>query len=137
MSGLGKSMQLSIGRAIIPIMAKDISAEAAGLLLDHLMKDAIPVLAVFTSESGAVSKLYGFVDSISAQAGILISSTQGTPSISSTIAAPIGNPAGTGCRFSLEDAPDAELKLKYGDTCLVVHRSGEVLMIFFTAKPAA
>ena len=109
--------------------------EAAGLLLDQLMKRAIPILAVLVSESGAVSHVYGFVDSITAKSGLIVSSSQGMPSMSSYIAAPLGTPAGAGCRFSMEKAPDDALKLKYGDSALNIHLpSGARFTIFFTTE---
>jgi hypothetical protein len=117
---------------------KEISLQSAALLLDQLMKRTIPVVGVFVSESGAVAKLYGFVSSIRADPGLVISSSADTPSMSSTISVPIGNPAGAGCTFSLGSAPDEPMELKYGDTVFVVRRHGmktEKLMLFFTAKP--
>jgi hypothetical protein len=101
------------------------------------MKESIPVLAVYASNTGAVAKLYGFVESITAAAGIIVSSSQGMPEVSSSIASPIGTPAATGCRFSLESAPNTDLELKYGDTALIVRRQQERFMLFFTAKPAS
>lgn len=118
---------------------KEISLQSAAQLLNQLMKGTIPVLAVFVSESGATAKLYGFVNSITADPGLVISSSSDTPSISSTISAPIGNPAGSGCTFFLGSAPDEHLELKYGDTVFVMRRQGmttERLMLFFTAKPS-
>jgi hypothetical protein len=114
---------------------KEISSQEAGLLLQHLMKGAIPVLAFFTSGDGVIARLYGFVDSITAEAGLLISATQGMPAMSSMLAVPIGTPAGTGCGFFLAKAPDERLEMKYGDTALIVRpSSGGHLSIFFTAK---
>ena len=114
---------------------REISSDEAGQLLDRLMKKSIPVLAVLLSESGAVSHVYGFVDSITAKSGLIVSSTQQMPSMSSYIAAPIGNPAGAGCRFSLENAPNERLELTYGDSALNVRLpSGARLTIFFTSK---
>jgi len=111
----------------------EISLDEAGRLLYKLMTESIPVLAFFVSESGADTHLYGFVDSITDELGLVISSTQGAPSISSTLGVPMGNPVGTGCRFSLGSATNEDLALKFGNTALSVRLpSGAHLTLFFT-----
>ncbi len=115
----------------------EISLQHAGELLNELMKGSIPVLGFFVSESRATASIYGFVDSISAEAGIVIARSQGMPSMSSMLSVPIGNPAGLTCKFYVENAPDEHLEMKYGDTVLIVRlNSGGTLSIFFTAKPS-
>ena len=113
----------------------EISLAEAGRRLNKLMAESIPILAFFVSESGADAHLYGFVDSITAEGGLVISSTQGMPSVSSTISVPIGDPVGTGCKFVLGNATDADFALQFGDTALgVLLPSGDVLTIFFTSN---
>ena len=118
---------------------QEISKEAGGQLLDRLMKESTLVLAVFVSETGAITSLYGFINSITAEGGILVSSSVETTPTSSTISASIGNPVGAGCKFAIEKAPDDKLELRYGTTTLVVRRLGmikERVVIIFNAKSA-
>lgn len=118
--------------------AKEIPLETAALLLNNLMTGAIPVLAVFISENGVGMKLYGHVDSITTDVGVVVSASQAMPSMSSSLTVPIGKPVGSGCRFFVGTAPDDDLKLKYGDTVLSVRpSSGGRLMLFFTVPKSS
>jgi hypothetical protein len=107
-------------------------------LINLLMTEATPVLAVLFCPDGSKAKLYGFVDSATSD-GLVISAARGTPSVSSTIQVLIGEPAGSGCEAFLgtaDDLPDDRrdnLAMHFGDTALfVVLPSKTTLMISFT-----
>jgi hypothetical protein len=109
-------------------------------MVDKLMTESTPVKAVFISESGSIASLYGFVDSIGVDLGLVISSTQGAPSVSSTISVPLGDPVGAECAFSMgtTDDPDVpweereRVALEMGNTALavVLPYDGRIVLFF-------
>jgi len=102
-------------------------------VLTALLNDSTPVLAVLISASHDLTKVYGFVDSITEEAGLVVCTSQGTPSMSSAVV----SVSIEDCKFSMGTAPDEAAELKYGDTSLHVHLpSGARLTLFFTAKPS-
>jgi hypothetical protein len=113
----------------------EISSTEFFLCMNGLMAKSIPLLALCVSGENCAAKLYGFLDSATIELGLVFSSAQGTPSISSTLQVPIVD----GCRFFREVTADLEPKFrerakeKYGDTCLsMVMPSRARLMVFFT-----
>jgi hypothetical protein len=104
-------------------------------MVNKLMTESIPVKAVFISESGAIASVYGFVDSISVDLGLVISATQGMPSLSSSISVPMGNPVGAECAFSMGTEEREDVALEMGDTALAtVLPYNNRLILFFTLE---
>jgi hypothetical protein len=82
-----------------------ISQEEAGLLIDKLMRESIPVVAFFVSKENVQVKFRGFVDSVTSAVGLVLCTVQGAPagSANSYLAIPMGDPVGTGCKFVYGD----------------------------------
>jgi hypothetical protein len=117
-----------------------ISRDEAALLLSKLLNESTPVVAWFTSKNGPTVVLRGFVESITFENGLLISSVRGRPGTSSTLVVPLpGDPLGSECSFmfgdkrEIEDSRREELANKYGDAALIVLLpSGARLNLLFT-----
>jgi hypothetical protein len=117
----------------------EVSLLEASDLLTKLLTESIPVLAFYKSADGSETILRGFVDSITAEAGLLVSGVKGEPGASSTLSVPLpGDRLGADCRFGYEDKRVIEesrregLAAKYGDTALVIFLpSGSRLSLMF------
>ena len=103
------------------------------------MTESIPVVAFHKAADGSETILRGFVDSITAEAGLLISGAKGEPGASSTLSVPLpGDHLGVDCRFGygdkreIEESRREELAAKYGDTVLAIFLpSGSRLSLIF------
>lgn len=122
------------------ISTNTIPLNEAALLLDKLLTESIPVVAVFVSPEGSRTILRGFVDNITADDDILVSAIKGKPATSSKLSIPFpGEPLGSDCRFGfgdkreIDESQREELAAKYGDAALVVFLpSGSRLNLLFT-----
>src|ERR1700674_3971530 len=103
--------------------------------LSELKTKSVPVLAVFVSTDRSVSKLYGFLASLTRELGLVICSTEGMPAMSSTLSVPVSE-ATQFFRELAADLPESDrerLETAYADTALsMVLSTGARLMIFFT-----
>jgi len=110
-----------------------ISWDEAGLLINKLMKESIPVLAFLASADGAHSKLLGFVDSATLDTGLVISTKQGSPSTSSFLRVPVsGGEFLFGDKRELDESVREELSAKYGEAVLMLRLpSGSVFSLIF------
>jgi hypothetical protein len=132
------AQNVAVGIPISLAMSKkDISSTEFFRCMNQIKADSIPVMVFFSSSDGIGSKLYGFLDSVTNDLGLVFSTEKGTPSVCSTIVVPILRD----CRFFREiaaDLPETEredFSFKYGDTVLsMVLPSGSRLMVFFTSN---
>ncbi len=115
----------------------EISLDEVGLLVDKLMRESVPVVAFFASKDGVQVKLRGFVDSVTAEVGLVVAAKQG--SAPGYLSVPVGNPVGSGCKFSYGDKRELpeqkrdEWAEKLGEAVLTVLRSDSSrLYLFFT-----
>jgi hypothetical protein len=113
-----------------------ISLEDAALLLKKLTTEAIPVTAFFVSADGSQTKLLGFVDSVTAEVGLVVCGTQGRPSDSSCLRVPIEGADflfGDKREMKVEHSLREELASRYGEAVLKMNLpSGSVLNLLFT-----
>ena len=117
----------------------EISSTDAGLLLEKLVRESVPVVAFFISPDGVRSKFRGFVDSVTSGTGITVASKQGSPAETGYLSVLIGNPAGTGCTFvfgDIRELPEEkreESANKLGEAALSISLpTGARLTLFFT-----
>ena len=81
-----------------------ISRDDAALLLNKLLTESTPVVALCKSGDGPSVVLPGFVDSITFENGLVISSVKGKPATSSHVTVPLpGTPLGSACTFMFGD----------------------------------
>jgi len=115
-----------------------ISRSEAGLLLDKLIRENIPVVAFFIKD-GVQVKLRGFVSKITASVGLEIIARQDSTSTGYLIV-PIGEPVGSGCVFAYGDKRELpertreELAERLGEAVLIIATpGGGQLRLFFTS----
>ncbi len=119
-------------------MKNEISVNEAGLLVDKLMQESIPVIAYFVRD-GIQVKMRGFVDTATSDVGLVIVAKQGSlPTGYLTV--PTGTPVGSGCTFAYGDKRELpeqtrdELAERLGDAVLIINPpSGGQLRLFFTS----
>jgi hypothetical protein len=97
------------------------------------MTESIPVLAFLVTADGAHSKLYGFVDSVTFDVGLVVCTTQGSPSTSSCLRVPIaGGEFLFGDKREMAEDVREELAAKYGEAVLMLRLpSGSVFSLIF------
>src|SRR5580704_9968376 len=111
-----------------------ISWDEADLLINKLINESIPVVAFFVAADGAHTTLRGFVDSATAEAGLVVCSTQGNPSAGSRLRVPIteGGEFAFGDKREMPKASREELAAQYGEAMLVLYLpSGSVFSLIF------
>jgi hypothetical protein len=126
----------AVGIPIISAMTKkEISSGDFLRLIHRLMSESIPLIALFTNREHVVSKLYGFVGSVTPEVGMVFAAQTDAQSESSSIRIPFL----LGCKYFLEEASDLpgksreEVELRYGNmSALMTTLAGSRLMIFFT-----
>lgn len=118
-------------------MKNEISLNEAGLLINKLMQESIPVIAYFVRD-GVQVKLRGFVNSVTSDVGLVVVERQGSIPVG-YLTVPIGTPVGNGCVFAYGDKRELpeqtsdELAEKLGEAVLIICPSnGGQLRLFFT-----
>jgi hypothetical protein len=136
MSVVGNSQNQRIGSE--RMRKRQISLEEAGLLLDKLIQEAVPVVAFFTSKDGVQVKLRGLVDSVTAEVVLVVAAKQEAVS-AGYLSVPIGSPVGTDCKFSYGDKRELPEQMRdkwaeeLGEAVLtVVGPDSSRLHLFFT-----
>jgi hypothetical protein len=110
-----------------------ISWDDAGLLIKKLMVESIPVLAFLVTADGAHAKLYGFVDSVTVDVGLVVCPTPGKPSEGSSLRVPVvGGEFLFGDKREMAEDVREELAAKYGEAILMLRLpSGSVFSLIF------
>jgi hypothetical protein len=113
----------------------EISPNEAGLLLDKILGESIPVVAFFIRDSVQV-KIRGFVESVTSGAGLVVVAKQDSVPVG-YLRVPIGLPVGRGCSFAYGDKRELpeetrEESAKLGEAVLIIYTPdrGELRLLF-------
>ena len=114
----------------------EISPSEAGLLLDKLLKESVPVIAYFIRD-GVQVKMPGFVDRVKSGVGLVVVAKQDSIPVG-YLTVPIGIPVGNGCTFAYGDTRELPEQTrdelaKLGEAVLIIYTpDGGQLRLFFT-----
>jgi hypothetical protein len=117
-------------------MSKNIiSWDEAGLLINMLITESIPVLAFLVTADGAHCKFRGFVASATLDVGLVVCAEQGSPDTSASLRVPIvGGEFLFGDKREMDEPENVreELAARYGEAVLMLSLpSGSIFSLMF------